>query len=152
MKSSRKKPLEGDVFILQPQDNLFMYGKVIKVNVSSKDPFVNGGNLVYIYKKQSADKIMPDVLSPNDLLFPPMVTNHQGWLKGYFEMIGNNGITEDELDVNFGFWHKTSEKFYNLHGEVLQDEPLQWTGSGLVSYGGIGRAIHRIFRGESHLL
>lgn len=152
MKSSRKKPVEGDIFILQPKENLFLYGKVIQANITSKIPFMDEGHLVYIYKKQSNHKVIPDVLDPNKLLFPPAVTNQLGWVKGYFETIGNQKVTTEELSINFGFWHDTSRTFYDLYGEVLKEEPSQWKGAGLTSYGGIGRAIHRIFRGEPHLL
>ena len=49
MKKSLKHPEEGDVFVLQPQKNLFYFGKVIRTNLKSTDSFINGMTLIYIY-------------------------------------------------------------------------------------------------------
>lgn len=49
MKKSRKKPQEGDVFVLQPIKDVFYYGKVIQTNLKSVDSFINGMTLIYIY-------------------------------------------------------------------------------------------------------
>lgn len=151
MKPSRKKPIEGDVFVLQPFEGVYHFGKVIKTKIKSEFPFVNGWDLVYIYSVSSDKKTMPTELNPSNLLLPPVVVNHQGWLKGYFETIGNLSVTDADKAVDFGFWHHTSEKFYNLEGTPIL-EPQLWSGVGLVSYGGIGRSIHLIVKGETHLL
>ncbi|MCM1124246.1 MAG: hypothetical protein NC416_16815 [Eubacterium sp.] len=49
MKKSAKKPQEGDVFVLQPINDVFYYGKVIQTNLKSVDSFINGMTLIYIY-------------------------------------------------------------------------------------------------------
>ena len=48
MKKSLKHPEEGDVFVLQPQKNLFYFGKVIRANLKSTDSFINGMTLIYM--------------------------------------------------------------------------------------------------------
>ena len=49
IEKSGKIPKEGDIFILQPLKGKFYCGKVIKTNIKSRDSFVNGMVLVYIY-------------------------------------------------------------------------------------------------------
>ena len=61
---SNKKPEQGDVFVLNPGQRIFCFGKVIKTNVVSKDSFVNGMNLVFIYDYFSGtDKVPADLES-----------------------------------------------------------------------------------------
>lgn len=137
---------------MEPKENLFYFGKVINAHVESKNPFFSGWYLVYLYNIPSGTKEIPSSLDPNHLLIPPMVINKQGWLKGYFETIGSEGVTEEEKSIDYGFWDFTREKFYSLSGEVLKNNPKIFTGYGLISYGGIGRCIHRLLSGQPHNL
>ncbi|MFF2158118.1 immunity 26/phosphotriesterase HocA family protein [Paenibacillus chitinolyticus] len=152
LKRTRKNPQDGDIFVMEPKENLFYFGKVINDSVESKNPFFKGWYLVYLYNTPSDTKEIPDNLDPNNLLIPPMVINKQGWLKGYFETIGSEIVTDEEKSIDFGFWDMTREKFYSLSGEVLKKKPEIFTGYGLISYGGIGRGIHRLLSGKPHNL
>ncbi|WP_419670164.1 Imm26 family immunity protein [Alicyclobacillus macrosporangiidus] len=51
MKPSRKRPKPGDIFVVQPKQGLYLLGRVIRTNLPSKDGFVRGANLIYIYNK-----------------------------------------------------------------------------------------------------
>ncbi|XEC95216.1 hypothetical protein AB6A23_01140 [Paenibacillus tarimensis] len=44
MKKSRKKPQEGDIFVLQPVENTFYFGKVIESDIVSKNKNFEGGD------------------------------------------------------------------------------------------------------------
>ncbi|WP_405079952.1 immunity 26/phosphotriesterase HocA family protein [Paenibacillus chitinolyticus] len=152
LKRTRKSPRVGDIFVMEPKENLFYFGKVINANVVSKNPLFNGGYLIYLYNYPATTKEIPDHLSPNNLLIPPIVTNKQGWLKGYFETVGSRDATSEEKNLDYGFWHSTSEKFYSLSWDVLTEKPTQFIRNGLISYGGIGRGIHRLLSGKPHNL
>lgn len=50
MNPSRKRPKDGDVFVIQPVESIYCFGIVVRTKVPSKDPMINGGSLIYIYK------------------------------------------------------------------------------------------------------
>ncbi len=37
LKRTRKKPQDGDIFVMEPKENLFYFGKVINDSVESKN-------------------------------------------------------------------------------------------------------------------
>lgn len=152
LQPTRKNPKIGDIFVMEPKENLFYFGKVIDANVVSKNPLFNGGYLIYLYNCPAKTKEIPNQLDPNKLLIPPLVTNKQGWVKGYFETVGSSDVTSEEKNLDYGFWHSTSEKFYSLSWDVLTEKPRQFIRNGLISYGGIGRGIHRLLSGQPHNL
>jgi hypothetical protein len=103
MKKSRKKPNVGDVFAVQPEEGLYYFGKVIKTDVESKDGFINGSNLIFVYNYASDTKIPPNNLDEFKLLFPPCFIGKYLWSDGIFETIANMGVTENDRSVDFGF-------------------------------------------------
>ena len=146
MKKSRKKPQEGDVFVLQPMEGVFYFGKVIQTNLKSLDSFINGMTLIYVYRFFSNAKEMPYALENEELLIPPIVVNHQPWAKGYFEMIGNVGVSEKERNVDFAFWDVLRRKYVDITTAqpiVLKKEPKYQSIFGLGSYGVVGKEVHK---------
>ncbi|WP_138754242.1 Imm26 family immunity protein [Paenibacillus sinopodophylli] len=156
LKKSRKKPQEGDVFLIQPLRDTYYYGKVIKTNIVSTNPFLNGWNLIYLYRESVVirDNHFYDLLDTHNLLLPPIVTNHKGWYDGYFETVGFERISSEEKNLSYGFIDKSKDKnkIRNEEGLELHSRPEHISGYGLVSYGGIGRAIHRLLNDEDHLM
>lgn len=85
LKKSRRAPEVGDVFVMQPPDGLFLYGRVIATDAMI-GPMRNC-ILIYVYRPRSAQKeAIPDLL-PGQLLVPPMMTNKRPWTMGYFETL-----------------------------------------------------------------
>lgn len=152
MKKSRKRPTVGDVFVIQPKENDFYFGKVIQTNIQGKNANFNRMNLIYMYNCLSHTKEIPDHLDRHEFIFPPTVVNFQGWLKGYFETVGNQPITEKETSIDYGFFddYKTRDKFYNVEGERIDHEPLYKDFHGLASYGYVGRETHRVLYGKTY--
>ena len=146
MKKSRKKPQEGDVFVLQPIEGVFHFGKVIQTDIKSVDSFVNGMTLIYVYQYSSDSKEMPDALENEELLIPPVVVNLQPWTMGYFETIGNGGVSESERNVDFAFWDVLREKYVDITTAqpiALKKEPKYRSIFGLGSYGVVGKEVHK---------
>lgn len=152
MKKSRKKPVVGDVFVIQPKENHYYFGKVIETNIQGKNLNFQGMNLIYMYNCLSHDKEIPDNLDECEFLFSPTVVNFQGWLKGYFETVGNQSVTVKELNVDYGFFDdfETQDKFYNLEGERTSHKPKFLDFVGLSSYGYVGRQAHRVLFGKEY--
>ncbi|MWC27055.1 immunity 26/phosphotriesterase HocA family protein [Paenibacillus sp. MMS18-CY102] len=146
MKKSRKRPVAGDVFVIQPKESHFYFGKVIQTNIQGKNLNFVGMNLIYMYNCLSHRKEIPTNLDEHELMFAPTVVNFQGWLKGYFEKVGNQPVTVKEQNVDYGFFDdfETQDKFYNLAGEELNHRPQYARFDGLASYGYVGRQVHRV--------
>lgn len=145
MKKSTKQPQEGDVFVLQPIRDMFYYGKVIQTNLRSVDSFINGMTLIYIYKYYSSNKEIPNDLEKEELLIAPVIVNHQPWRKGYFETVGNIGVSEREKNIDFSFWDILKEKYVDINGQaiVLDSKPKYRSIYGLGSYGVVGKDVQR---------
>jgi len=152
MNKSRKRPVVGHVFVIQPQENHFYFGKVIQTNIQSKNLNFESMNLIYMYNCLSHTKEIPANLDEHEFLFAPTVVNFQGWLKGYFETVGKQPVTPKEASIDYGFFddYETQDKFYNLAGERIQHKPAYTRFDGLASYGYVGRQAHKILYGKEY--
>lgn len=146
MKKSLKKPSEGDVFVLQPIKGIFYFGKVIQTNLKSVDSFINGMSLIYIYDHCSMDKIMSHDLEDSGLLIAPVIVNNQPWQKGYFETIGNIGVSASDKNINFAFWDVLKENYVDIKGDIVKDKPQYWSIYGLGSYGVVGKEVQKAIK------
>lgn len=95
--ATRKRPRVGDLFVLKLEEG-FLSGRVIATDATF-DPSVSGLNLLYIYRgiEPVHPNLQPRYMDADALLIPPVITNNQGWLKGYFYTIGNVELTDDQL-------------------------------------------------------
>jgi hypothetical protein len=150
MQPSRKKTKPGDVFVVQPKEGLFFYGKVIRTDVEIVIKY--SLNLIYIFKNPIREKVLPNSLDPKELLTPPQIVNNQGWLKGYFLTIGNIPVTTDDLSINFGFKDILLKRFVDVDGKPLGYEPELWTYYGVGSYGSVANAIHKVLDANPDLI
>lgn len=146
MKKTRKAPTEGDIFVLQPLSNIFYFGKVIQTNLVSKDSFINGMTLIYIYDNCSQNKEIPENLENSIFLVPPIIVNNQPWQRGYFETICNTAVLEKEKKINYGFWDVLKKEFVDVSGKRLRSEPAWWSIYGLGSYGIVGKEVQKAIR------
>ena len=151
MKKSSKKPEEGDVFILQPIDGIFYYGKVIKTNLISVDSFINGMTLIFIYQSCSIDKVIPHGLENEEFLISPIIVNNQPWQKGYFETLGNVGVSEKERKADFAFWDVLKEEYVNISGQIIKEKPKYCSIYGLGSYGIVGKEVQKAIKIKKNL-
>ena len=146
LKKTRKKPKEGDIFVLNPKRDLYCYGKIIEVGVKSKDSFVNGMYLIYLYDYFSKTKELKVELDVDNLLIPPMVVNTQLWLKGYAETLSNIEVSEKERNLEFGFWDIVREIYVNINGDKIDNIPKLISLFGLGSYGIVGKEIQKVIK------
>ncbi|NQM31099.1 hypothetical protein HO415_10700 [Streptococcus suis] len=148
IKKSKQKPVEGDIFVLSPREGIYFYGKVIVANIVRKvpDTFVEGKHVVFIFKgntqETNLDKYIPDY---DNLLIPPAIVSDDYWKKGYFYTIANIPLTEEEKNLDFGFYkiHFKNNFFCKETGEVLEQEPKILGGHGITTITGIATEVER---------
>ena len=145
MESSRKRRKEGEVFVIQPFAKSFYYGKVIRTKIPSKNLMVEGMNLIFIYKNHSNKMDIPKELNSNELLIPPQIINNQGWLKGYFQTIDIQSVSEEERNIDFGFWDIKIKDYVNEEGTRLNHIPAIYEDFGVGSYGSVGYSVKKVF-------
>ena len=94
---SRRKPLPGDVFVLQLPDESFIPGRVIAVDVVAAG--FPGAILIYIFRSREQQPDVPPVesLRATELLVPPILTNRLPWSRGYFQTLANLPLVEGEV-------------------------------------------------------
>lgn len=139
---SNKKPKKGDVFVLNPGQGVFCFGKVVKTNVVSRDSFVNGMNLVFIYDYFSQTDKMPEDLESLEIL-SVQVINNQLWRKGFAKNIAVSEVTERDTNTDYGFWDTVNQVYVDLSGSPMDHIPKYKGIYGLGSYGSIGKEIHK---------
>jgi hypothetical protein len=89
---SRTKVRTGDIFTFKLLDGPYRFGRVIDADLPPDHEFA-GAFLVYIYDTTSETAALPaGALTPDRLLVPPLFTNRQGWLRGYFLTLGSEPI------------------------------------------------------------
>ncbi|MBN2488860.1 MAG: immunity 26/phosphotriesterase HocA family protein [Methanosarcinaceae archaeon] len=151
IKRSRKKPKVGDVFVIQPRDSIYFYGKVIKTNIETKDPFIKGMITIFIYKKSRREFKLPKHLNPKELLIPPCIVNLRGWTMGYFFTLGNIGLTEEDRVLNYGFRDSRGRFLTEEHTELKEKPDIVGT-YGLGSYGAVAYEVTRALEEHPELL
>lgn len=144
---SNKKPKKGDVFVLNPGQGVFCFGKVVKTNVVSRDSFVNGMNLVFIYDYFSQTDKIPTDLESLEIL-SVQVINNQLWRKGFAKNTAVSEVTERDTNTDYGFWDTVNQVYVDLSGSPMDHIPKYKGIYGLGSYGSIGKEIHKALTGR----
>ncbi|WP_285946519.1 immunity 26/phosphotriesterase HocA family protein [Thomasclavelia cocleata] len=146
IKRSNQVPKKGDIFVVQPIENIYYYGKVIDDLHKCVYGIESAWPLIYIYNNCSTKIELPDKLT--DILVAPIITNYGPWTKGYFYTIGNIPITDEEKQMDCGFkdfpitdFKNENPFFRNIYGERIDYEPQFSTSFGLCSYKGVNFEI-----------
>jgi hypothetical protein len=121
MKKSRKKPKDGDVFVVQPSEGLYFFGKVIKAVIDNGDDFFKSSSLIYIYNFRSESKIPPYNLDNFELLIPPCFLSNFCWNDGLIETVANMEVTEKDRKVSYGFYKQ--KKYIDMYYNIIEDAP-----------------------------
>ena len=79
------------------------------------------------------------------MLIPPAIVGDAYWKKGYFHTIANIPLTEEEKNLDFGFYklHFKGNFFCKETGELLDKEPKLLGMHGITTISGIGWDIER---------
>lgn len=127
LKPSRARQKAGDVFVFQMKQEagVYRFGRIIRMD--AKVGVFEKCILIYIFTATSTSKDQVPELSRDQLLVPPIATNRQGWLKGYFETVASIPLEPDDiLSMHCFRSFARPGRFFNDEGcEILNpQEPI----------------------------
>ena len=141
LKKSRKPLKAGDVFVFKMPATPFFFGRVIRTDALIGP--IRDNTLIYLYRASSPDKTKVPELSKNELLVPPIMTNRQAWLKGYFENVANRPLKPEELLESHCFFDDIWGRFYDDQNNELPGRIEPCGEYGLHSYRTIDDAVSK---------
>jgi hypothetical protein len=117
MGGSRKTLKAGNVFTFHIGARGYGYGRIVRTDVDF------GGDadtiLIYIYNRFDTEPDHNSILSPRQLLLPPILTNRLPWSRGYFTIISSCALSQDDILPVHCFWDVLNEKHVNENGKKL---------------------------------
>ena len=176
---SRRRPGAGDIFYLRPSTSFVLFGRVIKTDANpnaaplwvegeGRRPYLPHGpansNLIYIYSTRSALPSPIPVLSRNELLLFPILTNSSGWTQGWFETIETRSLSADDVLDTHRFFAGPGppghyfDEYGNIVAEPGPSEPFGMCGGrpvgmyGLSPAGMIGLQVRDALAGRAPLI
>lgn len=120
IKKKNTYPQIGEVFIINPQSSLFLWGVVINNYVNN----INGENLLVIMifnEEININKENSFIFEPQKLLIPPTIVGSEYWKKGYFFSIGS--IELPNIEDMYGFYDIIDGVYFDEYGKKLEDIP-----------------------------
>lgn len=106
LKRTRREKKDGDIFICSLNGKVYYYGRILQAKIEgNQDDWFNQCLLVIIYREKTAEKNLKNFRGDyNNLLIVPCAITSQYWSMGMFETIGNIPLTEEEQNLDYGFW------------------------------------------------
>lgn len=140
IKRKRSYPEIGDIFQVNPRDNIYFYGVVLNNHIHN----INGDDLLLVLIfKQNIDikRSISNGVKEDDLLLPPEIVGKEYWTRGYFYNIEHY---DEILNVkDYGFYNIGKGKFLDEYGKELANQPKLLGTYGVATISGIARKINR---------
>lgn len=141
IKRSRKAVQTGDVFVIQPKEGLYIYGKVLNANIEQpldEHKQFEGSHVIVISRIKS-DKIemLNKDIDYSKLLTKPQIVIKGCWTQGYFYTVGNQPLNDLEENLDYGFFDTVRLKYRKETGEVLNYRPKLLGTYALGSFGAV---------------
>jgi hypothetical protein len=138
LRSSRKKPVAGDIFALHPVGRDYYFGRVIMVG--TRVVSLPGNLLIYLYDAHGAAKESVPDLRRDRLLVAPMVTNRLPFSKGYFEVVASRPLGKDDV-LPVHCFRSSSGKYFDEQRRPLRRKVRPCGELGLHSFRTIDDAV-----------
>lgn len=147
IKRKRSYPQKGDVFLINPKEDIYFIGIVINNHICN----INGDDLLVVMifkdrrKSMDVSGFVPDF---NNLLIDPVMVGKEYWTRGYF-------FTVDHIEFEapeYGFYDICREKFMNEYGNEVKQEPRLLGLYSVSTIAGIGIKINRELIIDENLL
>ena len=116
IKRKRLYPEIGDIFKVNPRDDIYFYGVVLNNHIHN----INGDDLLLVLIfKQNID-IKGSIINgvkEDDLLLPPQIVGKEYWTRGFFYNVEHY---DEILNVkNYGFYSIGKGEFVDEYGKEL---------------------------------
>ncbi|HBT95593.1 MAG TPA: hypothetical protein DEB24_05685 [Coriobacteriia bacterium] len=147
IKKKRPKIEEGDVFVVQPRKGLYYYGRVLKAHVDVR--FHRNENykwrdsvVVCIYRSRTKDLSLRD-FNPTyeNLLVRPRYLTSKSFNSGYLFVLGNVPLTDEEKQLDYGFFSTTFWIMTDVYGNLIETTPRFIGMSALGNFGALAREL-----------
>ena len=140
IKRKRSYPEIGDIFQVNPRDDIYFYGVVLNNHIHN----INGDDLLLVLIfKQNIDikRSISNGVKEDDLLLPPEIVGKEYWTRGYFYNIEHY---DEILNVkDYGFYNIGKGKFLDEYGKELANQPKLLGTYGVATISGIARKINQ---------
>lgn len=140
VKKSRKHSTRGDVFVINPINDLFLYGVVLNSNINN----ICGDDLyVIIILKERAEinKKKEIRLITDNILVGPCIVGKEYWTKGFF---GRTDINiQDIPQFSYGFYYIGKSKYVNEFGNEIFEKPDMIESFGVATITGIAYKVRK---------
>ena len=140
IKRKRVYPQIGDIFKINPKEDIVLYGIVINNHISN----INGEELlVILIFKEGVDitNIQYEDMKNIQFLLPPQIVGKEYWTKGYFYNIDHIDKISNMKD--YGFYSIGKGKCFDEYGNEIKFAPQLLGTYGVVTISGIARKINR---------
>lgn len=98
LRPSRRRLRPGDIFVMQLPDGRYIFGRVIRADISEGEGPWPRVNMIYLYRDPQPTKSPAlELLTVDRLLGPPEFINRLPWSRGYFETVLNVALTPHDL-------------------------------------------------------
>jgi len=138
-KRKRAYPEKGDIFEVNPTDDIKLYGMVINNHINN----INGEDLLLIVIFKEGLNIRKSIaggIYNSDLFIPPQIVGKEYWTRGYFYNVEKyNGAIIFE---NYGFYSVGKGKFFDEYGKEIKSIPDSLGIFGVSTIWGIGKKIN----------
>lgn len=140
IKRKRLYPEIGDIFKVNPRDDIYFYGVVLNNHIHN----INGDDLLLVLIfKQNID-IKGSIINgvkEGDLLLPPQIVGKEYWTRGFFYNVEHY---DEILNVkNYGFYSIGKGEFVDEYGKELANQPKLLGTYGVATISGIARKINQ---------
>lgn len=140
IKRKRIYPEIGDIFQVNPHNDIILYGVVINNHVNN----INGEDLlvVMIFKNEvDIKESISHGVKYDELFIPPQIVGKEYWTRGYFYNIDTcNNIN---VDGNYGFYNYAKKRFVDEYGNEIIAQPALLGLYGVATISGVARKINQ---------
>ena len=147
LKRVRKFELkDGDIFLCSLNGKVYYYGKILKAKIDNEqDPWISQGSMVCIFREKTTTKDLSNYKGDYSNLLGMFMVTRQYWTGGYFETIGNIPLTEEDRNLDYGFYKSEligcKGCFCKETGEILDHIPKYFDGMGVTTLIGVYRML-----------
>lgn len=94
----------GTIFALLLPENVYMFGKIVEDKLSL--PNIEKDFFVAFISSQVSDDInhFPHVIHDENIILGPVIISDGLWKNGTFFTVGYEPLTEDEMNLDYGFF------------------------------------------------